>query len=210
MGSGRLAVLATGGLWSWPAAYAVPTASAGSASGSRKSRDPAPHAKAAWRSRNPREAGVQMVEIGVEDARAGPAQAMAREARREGVLAHGGAGQTGLAMDPPQGLSFGPAALHLVVKGAARGDELSAGQPSRMPEAPSKSGSGGGLRTASSSFRSRTAGQALSLSRPASAHPAAALRPRSGSASRASSRPHTRVPTRGPGVGGQSRRSAGS
>lgn len=58
-----------------------------------------------------------MVEIGVEDARAGPAQAMAREARREGVLAHGGAGQTGLAMDPPQGLSFGPAALHLVVKG---------------------------------------------------------------------------------------------
>jgi hypothetical protein len=95
-------------------------------------------------------------------------------------------------------------------KEAARGDELSAGQPSRMPKAPSRSGSGGGLRTASSSFRSRTAGQALSLSRPASAHPASALRPRSGSASRASSRPHTRVPTRGPGVSGQSRRSAGS
>ena len=49
-------------------------------------------------------AGVHVIEVRIKDARPPPAQAMACEVLGEGDLAHGGAGQTGPAIDAPERL----------------------------------------------------------------------------------------------------------
>ncbi len=57
-----------------------------------------------------------MIEIGIKDASLGAAQAVAREAVGKGVLAHSGAGETGLTIDQPQRLPCRVAAPDITVE----------------------------------------------------------------------------------------------
>src|SRR4051812_34145102 len=61
------------------------------------------------------EAAMQMPEIRIEHARLRLAHAVPGEARGEGVLAHRGPGQAGLAIDAPKRLSLRMAATHVIV-----------------------------------------------------------------------------------------------
>ena len=66
-----------------------------------------------------------MVEIGIEDARLRTAQAMAREAFGEGVLAHRRTGQAGLAVDAPERLPVRAAATDIFVEPLPSADRSS-------------------------------------------------------------------------------------